>query len=204
MWFVNGRDFRVLLCQGLLRAKRAAWHAYRFAGRDREAWNGQHAAGLWDRGQRSPHVVQYLTSLGRGGLVVEWGCGNGTLLASPGRGAIARYVGYDISDVAVGRARQRWGTTDAIRFERRDMREGPGDAPPTLVIVEECIYYISPSEASVFLERSSRALSPGGRILVVLPASRRYERWSRVCRQVCRVVEERVVRDRRYLVLAAQ
>ncbi len=185
--------------------QRAYWRTLRWLGFRKLAWDNQFKAGIWSSGTRSPHTLRRVAALCAGGTLLEFGCGEGHLpFLLPG-GSFARYTGYDISGVAIQRARQQALALqrDDIRFERCDMTEWPGSAAATLVLAEECLYYLSPSAIRRFLQRCMASLAPNGSILVIVHSASKHARTVDLCRQVCHVVDETLIGSRLFLTLTA-
>ena len=93
----------------------------------RERWNYQFEKGRWDGlGNASELIRQkvvksYFIKYKDGGSLLELGCGQGHLVdAVFEKKHFSRYLGVDLSDIAIETARQRVGSA-TIRFEQGDM-----------------------------------------------------------------------------------
>lgn len=116
-------------------------------------------------------IMQELAG-GRFARTLEVGCGEG-LLSERLVGLTDELVGVDISESAVGRARERFrgdrGTTTAgrVRFERRtlpfDMPEGTFD----LVVCSDVLYYWEQRTLVTGTARLVDRLRPGGTLLLL-------------------------------------
>jgi SAM-dependent methyltransferase len=106
--------------------------------------------------------------LARGIRVADIGCGTGhsTVVLAEAFPA-SSFVGYDLSDDAleVGRAEARAAELSNVTFEQLDVRELPDDPPFDLVVGFDVIHdQVDPSGV---LDRVFRALTPGGRFLML-------------------------------------
>lgn len=185
--------------------RRLWWRALRLVGLAQLSWDRQYLAGVWDRGPRSVHTVELVAALSKGGRIVEFGCGEGLLPHVLPDGCYADYLGLDISAIAIKRARQRAASSGkaALKFERCDMASWEGTCDLTLIVVEECLYYLDTPRCEAFLSSCSRSLLPEGRILVVVHSASRHSQTLDTCRRCCNVASETTYGSRVYLVLAA-
>lgn len=94
---------------------------------------------------------------------LDVGCGTGHLASYLSRIGITRYVGTDISDMAVACGDPSMGT-----FVAADMREFelPGEGNFDLIIFNEVLYYIGVDEAIEQVDRYVEWLAPDGMICV--------------------------------------
>ena len=182
--------------------RRAYWRTLRFLGFGKLAWDKQFEAGLWS-GARSPNTVRRVTELCAGGKLVEFGCGAGDLPFLLPQGCFSAYVGYDISEVAVQRANQRAAASarSDLRFEQCDMAKWPGSDGASLILAEECLYYLPPAEIESFLLRCARSLAAGGSILVIVHSASKHARTLDICRRMCAVADEATIGSRAFLTL---
>ena len=185
--------------------QRIYWRILRAFGFEQLAWDKQFEAGVWCRGPRSAYTISRVAELCGGGRLVEFGCGEGSLPHLLPGGCFTEYFGYDISEVAIARARQRASAANLTncRFARLDMAQWAGVPLVTLVVAEECLYYLTRVEIEVFLRRCCDYLVPDGSILIVVHSATKHASTLEVCRRVCRVIDETIVGSRTYLRLAA-
>lgn len=183
--------------------KRIYWRLLRVFGFNRLSWNGQFARGLWGQGTRSPHTITRVAQLCAGGKLVELGCGEGDLPHLLPRRCFTEYLGVDISDVAIIRAKQRMIASglDRCDFEQGDMGNWRGTEDVSLILSEECLYYLTPRKAETFLRLCCASLAQSGRILVIMHSPRKHAATLDVCRHSCAVVDEVVIGSRVYLTL---
>ena len=184
--------------------RKAWWKMLRSLGRNRASWNGQYLSSVCDSVQRSDNTLSRVIELCNGGKLIEFGCGDGSLPRLLPNDAFTFYKGFDISDVAIARARhlaQRSGL-NACEFYQVDMTQWRGDSSISLILLEECLYYLNKREQVEFLGRCCRSLGPEGLILVVVHDGDKHSRTLITCRNVCSVVAEEVISHRSYLTLA--
>lgn len=180
------------------------WRLLRVMNLRQRSWDLQFQAGMWCRGPRCPHTVEKAFALCGGGYLVEFGCGEGTLPLALPKDAFSNYRGYDISGVAVARAAEharRAGLANCL-FEQGDMARWPGDTGVSLIVLEECLYYLSPVDAVKFLQNCMKSLLPGGAILAVIHDAAKHAATIETCKQTCSVREESSQGGRLFLVLA--
>ncbi len=184
--------------------QRLYWRGLRFLGMERLSWNKQFQAGVWCRYPRNPDTIARITELCRGGKLIEFGCGEGNLPYSLPPGTFSEYLGFDISDVAIQRAigRARQARMTNCHFEPCNMADWQGSHSASLILIEECLYYLRSPEIEQFLLRCCGSLASNGVILVIVHSATKHARTLNDCRSTCRVVEERMVVGRAYLTLA--
>lgn len=183
--------------------QRVWWRFLRLLGMEKLSWDKQFEAGIWCRGPRSPETLKRVQELCRGGRLVEFGCGEGTLPFLLPPEAFSSYSGYDISQVAVERAKRRAikaGATN-IQFEQCDMSRWNGTDNVSLILAEECLYYLTACDTERFLVQCSKSLTREGSILVIVHSASKHSETLSVCRHVCRVHDEASVGGRAFLTL---
>ena len=183
--------------------KRLYWRSLRALGLKKNAWDSQFRAGVWCQHERSPHTAEKVRKLCGGGRLIEFGCGEGNLLDVLPPGSYTEYIGYDISAVAVQKAALRVRQMGLLncRFEQCDMACWHGVSETSLVLAEECLYYLSSREIETFLRTALACLSQGGHILVVVHSAEKHARTLQVCREADAVVDEIRVGSRTFLTL---
>jgi trans-aconitate methyltransferase len=181
-------------------ARRLYWRFLRAVGAESYSWDCQFKTGVRTRKEASPHTIEIVTQLCQGGLLVEHGCGETVLPRFLPEGTFSRYIGFDISEVAIRKAAQ--GAPAHCAFEQADMKTWQGENyGATLVVLQECLYYLKPAKVAAFLLRCCRNLAPDGKILVIIHDRQKHGKTAEVCRQICRVHSEKTIGRRLYLVL---
>ncbi|MDP3540948.1 MAG: class I SAM-dependent methyltransferase [Elusimicrobiota bacterium] len=143
-----------------------------FVGSRVELWDKAYASGHWDfldsPDQRPRHyaIAGLLTDcLPRDGArVLDAGCGLATLYPLI-RGRAAEYVGLDLSEAALGKAKSAFGSEPGVRFVNAPFEtfpEGGFDA----IVLNEVLYYYPLSEAGEKFALAVSRLRPGGLLVV--------------------------------------
>lgn len=185
--------------------KRGAWKIYwrvlRLARLERRLWNGQYVAGRWERSDRPPRTLELVAQLCAGGRLVELGCGEASVPRQLPAGAFSDYMGVDISDVAISRARAQTAEAGVrgCTFLRADIANWEGTRDATLILAEECLYYLDPSAMRSLLDRCLTSLAPGGSILAVVHDADKHARTLDICRQAGVVLAEEDAQGVRYV-----
>lgn len=121
----------------------------------------------WDDGGPNPHLVAWLDREAPApGRALDVGCGYGDNASELARRGF-EVVGFDVSETAVARARERFG--HAARFETADARVGdPGWVGAFDLVVEIYTLQMLPPDArAAVLDRLGSWVRPGGTLLVV-------------------------------------
>lgn len=186
--------------------QRIYWRILRLFGFNRLSWNSQFDAGVWGKRPSSPNTIKRVIELCEGGKVIEFGCGEGNLPHLLPPGCFSDYVGYDISDLAIHRAQRRASNAGILNchFEQCDMASWPGSFNVSLIVVEECLYYLSSRDTEKFLSRCKASLAREGSILVIVHSGEKHAGTLHLCRNMCKVREETVIASRTYLTLAPE
>jgi hypothetical protein len=71
----------------------------------------------------------------------------------------------------------------------------------SLILLEECLYYLSRPAAQKFLRRCRASLTQDGRILVIMDDARKHQKMLDVCRHHCEMVSEEYQSPRVFLTL---
>jgi 2-polyprenyl-3-methyl-5-hydroxy-6-metoxy-1,4-benzoquinol methylase len=132
------------------------------------AWDEEYQSGKWrrlgDLREEAHHlaIAVYVNGLGRNGNILDVGCGEGALNVALRKFGYGRYVGIDISNVAVAAAQRHADETTAFQVISGDEYQTP-DRFDTIIFDETLSYFANPAET---IERFSGFLSEGG-ILVI-------------------------------------
>lgn len=184
--------------------KRTIWHLLNLLGAKQAVWDDQFRSGLWQKKRRcNPNTVERVTSLCKGGILVEFGCGIGSLPCSLPKQAFSRYIGYDISNVAINKAKERVRKEglNGCEFFQCDMADWQGTSCTSLIVLEESLYYLSKKKQESFLKICCNSLAPEGKILVIVYSTRKQYRTLDTCRRICKVISEEQIGARTYLTL---
>jgi len=118
--------------------------------------------------------VKLVESLCRGGKIVEFGCGTGTLPGSLAPGTFSHYHGIDRSKEAIRRARANV-QMPYVSFECCQMQDWQ-PSPASLILAEECLYYLTTEEQRAFLAKCLLAIGSTGAIAVMVHSAKRHRR----------------------------
>lgn len=140
------------------------------------SWDEQYASGAWDylhsarEAARYALIVGYCRCFSSRAAVLDVGCGEGLLqrLLFP---SYSRYLGIDLSGVAIGHARARASGAANTAFAQADGRDYVPAEEFDLVVFNECLYYF-PQPLEV-VRRYERHLRDTGAIILSNVISRR-------------------------------
>lgn len=162
----------------------------------KEVWEEQYRAGKWelmrglDEVARYSVIAGYLHHLRPGGSVLDVGSGEGLLADHLRPFGYARYLGVDLSEVAIGQAAGRadaataFAAADAETFEPSPA--SPAEKSWDAIVFNECVYYFVDPLATV--RRYEAMLAADGILIVSTFRSRRAD-----------VIVERLLAGRRLL-----
>ena len=195
-------SLRMLLRRGL-------WKMLSFLGAParRWIWNDQFRQGQWDclRADRRKRVIELVEELAKGGRIVELACGEGILISAINPEVYDSYLGIDISDVALEAAVKKTQELGLFRcrFKQLDIADWPGDSELSLVILEECLYYLNAAQQRQLLSTCLNSLSPSGAVVVTFYSRARHERSIETCKEFYPTTVDVPDGDHVYLVLRA-
>jgi cyclopropane fatty-acyl-phospholipid synthase-like methyltransferase len=183
--------------------QRVYWRSLRLMGLKALSWNEQFRTASVYSGPRSPNTIEYVEKLCHGGVLLEFGCGEGSLPFVLRPACYSSYIGYDISAVAVAEANRKAADQGAknVHFEQADMARWEGNEKASLIVAEESLYYLSSADTERFLRACVRSLTSDGSILIIVHSGSKHAATLDVCRRVCRVIEESTIGSRVFLTL---
>lgn len=74
--------------------------------------------------ERRRLAAQVIQKIGKGSTILELGCGSASLLTVAAAAGVKRYIGVDISDVAIGKAKSRLGDMIALKNMTIELQQG--------------------------------------------------------------------------------
>lgn len=159
---------------------RGLLQAHGARGVKRFLWNIEFSQGRWACLDSTPGdcVYQHLEQHTNGGSILDLGCGSGNTGNELDPAAYRRYVGVDISDVAINKARIR--SRENRRAETNSYVQADiFDYVPTrkfdVILFRDSIYYIPHGKVPRLLDRYSNYLNEGGVFVVrMLNANGKY------------------------------
>lgn len=153
----------------------SSWWKRRILGDQRARWNHQYATGRWDQLRAAPEQARFAAGARllhrhtRGGCVLELGCGEGLLQAHVAPDDHTRWVGVDLSEVAVAAARAR--ANNLTRYVAADMTVFEPNEYFDAIVFSESIYYVS--KPADLLRRYGAWLNPGGVFVISIFTTKR-------------------------------
>jgi SAM-dependent methyltransferase len=150
----------------------------------RAIWDSEYSAGRWTykRGQQNNEghdpIYGFLQSYGGGGSILDLGCGSG-MTALEMKNNFAEYVGVDVSDVAIEKARVALANEPdraaKVRFVVSDFSVYVPARDFSVILFRESIYYVPQHRIKAMLEHYSAHLLPDGVLIIRLCDRRRYK-----------------------------
>jgi SAM-dependent methyltransferase len=166
----------------------------------------QPSAGDWDREYANGHwryladlpemarmavIAGYAAAAGSPNpVILDVGCGEGTLLKAFRDFPYQSYRGIDLSPVAIEHARGHAGPRDSFEVVGADVFTP--DETPDIIVFNEVLYYLSDVEQLV--SRYLSMLGPEGIAIVSIHVRRRHNRVWRALGRVSRIVDQVTVR----------
>jgi 2-polyprenyl-3-methyl-5-hydroxy-6-metoxy-1,4-benzoquinol methylase len=135
---------------------------------DQATWDREYAAGEWsklgklDEMPRYALVSGYIRTIGATASVLDVGCGEGNLSHWLSESGNRRYMGVDVSRIAILEARAR--SSNDARFEVADAATFDPGEQFDIIVLNEVLYYMPEPEA--VLERYASFLAPGGVLII--------------------------------------
>ncbi|MBV9655431.1 MAG: class I SAM-dependent methyltransferase [Acetobacteraceae bacterium] len=135
---------------------------------DKQQWEDEFSAGGWDfltsplERHRNTLLAGCVDQYAPDGLVLEIGCGTGALQSSLLRNGHRAYLGIDISEAALARAKKNTDGRSTFLAAPAETFEPPGSYDA--IVFAETLYYLADPAAQ--LVRYSRYLNPDGHLFV--------------------------------------
>lgn len=156
-----------MIMQRIRNRMRAVLQTYGSSKVKRRLWDAQFAKGRWDCLDTSPGDCVYsrIEKAANGGSILDLGCGSGSTANELDASRYHDYTGVDISEVAIGKARQRAdgnGRGQKSRFYQSDIVKYEPTQQFDVIVFRDSIYYLEPAKIPATLERYARWLKEGG------------------------------------------
>ncbi len=136
--------------------------------KEKATWDAEYGDGRWayiaqlHENSRYWTIIGYMDAFRRGGEYLDVGCGDGVLFSRFKALGYQRYVGIDISEVAIRQLQCH--NDDRTHFAQGDGDVHEPDGLFDVIVFNESLYYLKDPVGS--LERYARSLKPGGCIIV--------------------------------------
>jgi SAM-dependent methyltransferase len=169
-------------------------------------WDVEFSNGRWDCLDRTAGdcVYPFLEKYGSNGSILDLGCGSGSTGNELDTTAYERYVGVDISDVAIERAQQRSeanGRADRNRYRQSDILSYAPDRSFDVILFRDSIYYVPRRHIKAMLQRYAQYLEAGGVFIVRMADAEKYQDIVATIETHFAVVEKHTADDPKALVL---
>jgi 2-polyprenyl-3-methyl-5-hydroxy-6-metoxy-1,4-benzoquinol methylase len=134
---------------------------------DQEIWNKQYQRGTWDvlgskeNAGRYEKIVGLINMFSKGSKILDVGCGHGVVYKHIGDRFKKNYLGTDISDVAIKKAKKKH---PGGRFMQADMVDYKTKEKFDVVIFNETLYYLE--KPLKIVDKYMRFLAVDGILLV--------------------------------------
>jgi len=149
-------------------------------------WDREFASGKWNfiddtAGDASyPYLEKYCA--GRGNIL-DLGCGPGNTANELAAAAYQEYLGVEISEVALNKARERTernGRSGKNHFVSGDMLTFVPSRQFDVILMRESVYHVATGELKGLLDRYAQYLTENGVFVVKLIIQNRYTSKARV------------------------
>jgi 2-polyprenyl-3-methyl-5-hydroxy-6-metoxy-1,4-benzoquinol methylase len=161
--------------------------------KEKSVWDAEYGDGRWTyigelyENSRYWTLIGYMDAFKGGGEYLDVGCGDGLLFKRFKSLGYQRYVGIDISDVAIEKLRRH--NDDRTSFAQADGNIHEPAGRFDVIVFNESLYYLR--DPIQTLDRYAQSLKPGGCILVsTYTTSRRSLAVLREAKRVFEVVNE--------------
>lgn len=134
-------------------------------------WDQEYATAKWNFNDNTKNdfFYPYLEKWARKGNILDLGCGSGNTSNELADSAYAIYLGVDISDVALDKAR-RWteqnGRTSKNKFVRGELLSYVPPQNFDVILFRESMYHVPLGQVKTVLEHYANYLTPEGVFIV--------------------------------------
>ena len=159
------------MVQKLWNAMRGMLQAYGGHDIKRHLWNSEFSKGRWDCLDTSSddRVYSYVEKYANNGSILDLGCGSGSTGNELDQSAYREYIGVDISDVAIDKARRRSeanGRTSKNFYFQSDIASFVPSKKFDVILLRDSIYYLPGTKIYAVLHRYSSYLNDSGVFIV--------------------------------------
>lgn len=131
-------------------------------------WDKQYKKGQWDvlkdilEKERLEVTRNLIIKYSKGGTILEMGCGEGLLQAGLDKSVYLKYVGVDVSQIAISNSKHL--QNENVRYECGDMESYIPSGKFDIIVFSESLYY-SANPVALF-ERYRAFLNQNGKSIV--------------------------------------
>lgn len=148
-------------------------------------WDREFASGKWDfiNDTAGDTSYSYLEKYCGNGSILDLGCGPGNTANELASTSYREYLGVDVSEVALNKARERSqqsGRSDKNRFVSGDMLSFVPPRQFDIILLRESVYHVAVGEIKELFDRYSQYLTTNGVFIVKLVTAGRYTSEARV------------------------
>jgi SAM-dependent methyltransferase len=177
--------------RNVLRGLRQVWGSPRGK---QKLWNNEFSEGRWDFIENTANdiVYRFVERHSRRGSILDLGCGSGNTGCELDANSYREYIGVDISDVALEKAKlrsEKCGRSRPNRYVQSDIATYIPDGEYDVILFRESIYYMPRRQIRAALDRYSRCLKEGGVIIVRCHDRRVAQELLKVIRSGFEIVE---------------
>jgi len=181
-------------------AMRGVSKSLKAIGMEKLAWDVEHKTNFWQTSKKSEQMLEILSNLLNGGAIVEFGCGDGTFPQYLPDNGFSKYVGYDISSVAIKMCNDK-NENPKVNFETQDMGtwEGLGNNEVDLIVCEECLNYLEEDALIKFLQVCCETLTESGKMFISFHSHIKHAASIETIKRTVEIVDESFQGERVYL-----
>jgi SAM-dependent methyltransferase len=177
-----------------LRSLRQVWGT---AKSKQALWDKEFAEGHWSRLDHTEGdcVYRFIEKHCNGGTILDLGCGSGNTGAELNSTKYSLYVGVDVSEVALQKARHRCAQNQRSKknsYVQSAIETYVPGQKFDVILFRECLFYIGRWRIKTILNRYADCLSSGGVLIVRLYDSKAFRNIVRKIETTYEIVEKHV------------
>ena len=168
-FFIRSAEMQLLKkVQNRIRGLKQKWGS---SGAKRELWNKEFSEGRWNNIEDTSGDVIYsfVEKYTARGSILDLGCGSGNTGCELNPACYREYLGVDIADVAVEKAKERSkaiGRDEKNAYVQSDIETFMPAKKFDVILFRESIYYMPKSRIGPILDRYSNFLAPAGVMII--------------------------------------
>jgi 2-polyprenyl-3-methyl-5-hydroxy-6-metoxy-1,4-benzoquinol methylase len=159
------------ITQRILRAGQSALKSYGPSGLKRILWDKEYSGTKWDfaASSKSDCVYSHLQKYAAQGSILDLGCGTGNTSNELATDAYQRYLGVDISEVCLSKARKRSeenGRGDKNQYAYGDFLQFSTPERFDVILLRESLYHVPMGKIVSTFCHYAKNLKPNGVFMV--------------------------------------